>query len=149
MCPLFYLHSVIFHIFIFNTTVSALKLKCKPNSMQLITKVLLVYTVPEWPHITDDRQSIKGQPTSWATETVFLLFVDHCWPTEPLSSWDCKVCVELLTPSSLMPSKTLQYSGLGKICTMQVHYASNPVTVFIKEYPEKKKTWWPSNFCSY
>ena len=40
----------------------------------------------------------------------------------------------------------LEQSGHGKVRSVQVRFASNPVTVFVKEDPESIE--WPSDFCS-
>lgn len=41
---------------------------------------------------------------------------------------------------------SLEESGLGKVRTVQVRYVSNPITVFIKEEPDKVN--WPTDLCS-
>lgn len=41
---------------------------------------------------------------------------------------------------------SLEESGLGKVRIVQIRYVSTPVTVFIKEEPDKVN--WPSDLCT-
>lgn len=88
----------------------------------------------------------KKQPTLMAIKSARVLFggpVVTFWAFKQSGPHALR---EIANSEFVTAIKSLEESGVGKVCTVQVWYASNPVTVFIKEEPHKVD--WPTDLCS-
>ena len=89
---------------------------------------------------------VKGQPTSMAMKTACLLFGGPLLTYKAFKQSGPRGLREIASTKFSDAIQALEPPGLGKVRTVRVRYVSNPVTVFIKEDPEKIQ--WPSDFCS-
>ena len=96
--------------------------------------------------ISPTMDEAKGQPTSVATKTACLLFGGPLLTYRAFKQSGPQGLCGIANTKFSNAIQALQESRLSKVRTVQVCYASNPVTLFIKEDPEKIQ--WLSEFYS-
>ena len=88
----------------------------------------------------------KTQPTLLAIKTACLVFGGPLVTFRAFKQSGPRALCGIANSEFMNAINSLEESGLGKVRIVQVRYVSTPVTVFIKEEPDKVN--WPSDFCT-
>ena len=88
----------------------------------------------------------KTQPTLLAIKTACLVFGGPLVTFRAFKQSGPRALRGIANSEFTNAINSLEESGLGKVRIVQVRYVSTPVTVFIKEEPDKVN--WPSDLCT-
>ena len=88
----------------------------------------------------------KTQPTLLAIKTACLVFGGPLVTFRAFKQSGPRALRGIAHSEFMNVINSLEESGLGKVRIVQVRYVSTPVTVFIKEEPDKVN--WPSDLCT-
>ena len=88
----------------------------------------------------------KTQPTLMAIKSACLLFGGSLVTFRAFKQSGPRALRGIANSEFMNSINSLEESGLAKVRTVRVRYVSNPVTVFIKEEPDKVN--WPTDLCS-
>ena len=88
----------------------------------------------------------KTQPTLLAIKTACLVFGGPLVTFRAFKQSGPRALHGIANSEFMNAINSLEESGLGKVRIVQVRYVSTPVTVFIKEEPDKVN--WPSDLCT-
>lgn len=88
----------------------------------------------------------KTQPTLLAIKTACLVFGGPLVTFRAFKQSGPRALRGIANSEFMNAINSLEESGLGKVRIVQVRYVSTPVTVFIKEEPDKVN--WPSDLCT-
>lgn len=88
----------------------------------------------------------KTQPTLMAIKSACLVFGGPVVTFRAFKQSGPRALRGIANSEFMNVINSLEESGLGKVRTVQVRYVSNPITVFIKEEPDKVN--WPTDLCS-
>ena len=88
----------------------------------------------------------KTQPTLLAIKTACLVFGGPLVTFRAFKQSGPRALRGIANSEFMNAINSLEESGLGKVRVVQVRYVSTPVTVFIKEEPDKVN--WPSDLCT-
>lgn len=88
----------------------------------------------------------KDQPTAVLIKTACLLFAGPLLTYRAFKQSGPRGVRGIVNSEFSDAINDLQESGLGKVRSVRVRFSSNPVTVFVKEDPDKVP--WPTDYCN-